>query len=407
MLPVASPNDTGIWEKASPRPRHRAPVRPQPLSHPPRLPSEATLSRHRARFGSGRRATKYLELFKRLRDENLAADETRAESRLLYLDGSPVLTHYQAPVYDPKTGKVKNGGVSKRGFTQITAPDAGYLPHSAGFDKTGSGWNSVTIVNETGLPLAFSLPPLNASERTTALDLIRDELEEVIGLLGERELRVLTADGGFTKGELRRELRKLGIVENIHPVSHADSDRARANAAKHDKRRYPITGYKWFTNGHRELKCKCGKGTTAKRVTLGPKQTAIVRVEGHCGKCGNITITSGDWRLAQNPSRWVRINPQNPDERPDFLMGNPLTYNDVVASEYGNGRFGRHEGFHGAMATRFQILKQKRWFRRRDQALTELAMTFCVMHSVALEQRRRVRVAQACAPPGQAPLSAA
>ncbi len=180
---------------------------------------------------------------------------------------------------------------------------------------------------------------------------------------------------------------------------------SRANAAANNAKRIPIEGYKnWFTNGHRELVCACGAGTMIKRLSLDRHGKAVVRTEDTCRQCGSITITSGDWRKAQNPDRWLRINPQNPREKPDLLMGNPLTFNDPNASEYGRRRFGHHEGFHGALASRFGLIKDKRWFRRLDEAKVATAMTFCVMHVVALEQRRRVRAAaaQAQAPPALA-----
>lgn len=101
----------------------------------------------------------------------------------------------------------------------------------------------------------------------------------------------------------------------------------------------------------------------------------------------------------------MRINPQNPNEKPDLLMGNPLTFNDRVAAEYGRRRFGHHEGFHGALVSRLGLIKDKRWFRRLDEAKIATAITFCVMHVAALEQRRRRAEAdadQAQAPPALA-----
>jgi len=218
------------------------------------------------------------------------------------------------------------------------------------------------------------------------------------------KLSVLSADGGFAKQELRAALRRLGIVENIHLVSHGDRPKSRANAAKIQAKRLPIEGYKnWVTNGHRELICACGAGTTMKRLSRDRSGKAVVRNEGSCGNCGSITITSGDWRKAQNPDRWLRINPQNRFEKPDLLMGNPLTFNDRIAAEYGRRRFGHGEGFHGALASRFGLIKDKRWFRRLDEAKIATAMTFCVMHVVALEQRRRRAEAEAVADQGLAP----
>lgn len=278
---------------------------------------------------------------------------------------------------------------------KVTAPEAGYVPYSAGQDKSGHGWNLVSITSISGVPLAWTVVPLNASERDVGVEVTRELNERVISCL-PRRLSVLSADGAFATTELRAELRRAGIVENIHLVSHGDEPVSRDNAAKNDAKRIPIEGYKsWFTNGHRELVCACGAGTMIKRLSLDRNGKAVVRSEGACRQCGSITITSGDWRRAQNPDRWVRINPQNRFEKPDLLMGNPLTFNDPNAKEYGRRCFGHHEGFHGALVSHFGLIKDKRWFRRLDEAKVATAMTFCVMHVVALEQRRRVRAAAA------------
>ena len=364
------------------------------------VPSEATVSRHRARFGERRRLEAYLALEQRLLQEHLALPELQEEARIMNLDGTKIQTHYTAPIIDPKTGRSVNDA-------KVTAPEAGYVPHSAGADKSGHGWNLVSITSMTGIPLAWKVVPLNASEMDVAIELVRDEFAtRVKPHLQADKLSVLSADGAFAKQELRAELRQLGIVENIHLVSHGDAPESRENAAKNQAKRIRIQGYKtWFTNGHRELICACGAGTTIKRLSLDRNGKAVVRTEGSCKKCGSITITSGDWRRAQNPDNWVRLNPQNPSDKPDLLMGNPLTFNDRIAAEYGRRRFGHHEGFHGALVSRFGLIKDKRWFRRLDEAKIATAMTFCVMHVVALEQRRRRAEAdadQAQAPPALA-----
>ena len=64
---------------------------------------------------------------------------------------------------------------------------------------------------------------------------------------------------------------------------------------------------------------------------------------------------------------------------------------------YGRARFGHNEGLHGTLSNRYALIRNKRWFRRRDEAETETAMTFALMHALALEQRRRAK-----APPGLA-----
>jgi hypothetical protein len=54
------------------------------------------------------------------------------------------------------------------------------------------------------------------------------------------------------------------------------------------------------------------------------------------------------WRIANNPSRYVR---RVGAEVGDLQFGNPLTYYDEMASDYGNARRGRGEGPHGHTMT--------------------------------------------------------
>ena len=62
---------------------------------------------------------------------------------------------------------------------------------------------------------------------------------------------------------------------------------------------------------------------------------------------GEIDLVAGRWRTALNPTRFARILPGEEDKA-DWTFGNPLTFKDPFAAEYGAGRFGHQEGFHGA-----------------------------------------------------------
>lgn len=351
------------------------------------VPSEATISRHRARLPEWRREELYDAVERRVLEEHLEFPELLEEARELGLDGTKIATHYTAPIREKNTGRVVNDA-------RVTAPDAGYVPWSASQDHCGHGWNLISITTATGIPLARRVVPLQAPETDVALDLVNNEFAEVVAPrllahMNPEHLAVLSADGGFNKPELRTALRRHGIIENIHPVSHADEPTSRANAAKQNARRIPIQGYKdWLTNGHRELVCVCGAGTSMRRLSRNRHGHVVARNEGKCANCGSITITSGDWRLAQNPSRWVRINPRNQNEKPDPLMGNPFTYNDLVANDLGRRRFAHNEGFHGQLQSRFALIKDKRWFRRKAEAEIATSMVFIAMHVVAMYQRR-------------------
>ena len=82
-------------------------------------------------------------------------------------------------------------------------------------------------------------------------------------------------------------------------------------------------------------------------------------------------------------------------------MGNPMTFHDPLAKEYGQRRFWHNEGFHGTLATRFGLIKDKRWFRRQVQVKTEFAIAGAAMHLIAMEQRRRTAARlQGQVPPG-------
>jgi hypothetical protein len=373
-------------------PRH-AKKRPQ-TAHKLRLrdgvPSFTTIWRHKKRFTDERRREIWMAIERELRLEHLATEGLQDEALVLNLDGSPLLTHYTAPIKSRKFEGALNDPDGPYGRKKrITCPDGGYVPDSAPRDKSGHGWNLVTISTTTGVPLAWALPPLNASEKTTALEIVTGDFARDVAPYLQGKVKVLTADGAFHQPELRGQLRKLGIVENIHLVSHAPKKKSRDRAAKFNRQRYPIEGYpNWVANGHREISCACGKGV-AKRINVGKDGEARVGVFGQCKNgCGSISIASGDWRFTED-SRFVRCNPEDLVDERDWAFGNPLTFNDLNAAEYGRKRFGRNEGMHGTLTTRFKLLYHKRWFRRAAQAQIETAMTFAIMHALALEQRRR------------------
>jgi hypothetical protein len=360
------------------------------------VPSLTTIWRHKRRFGEEQRELVWLAIERELRLEHLQTEELQEEALVLNLDGSPLLTHYTAPMKSRKHEGALNDPDGPYADRKITAPDAGYVPDSAPRGKSGHGWNLVTISTSTGVPLAWALPPLNESERTTALKIVTGDLARDVAPYLAGKIKVLTADGAFQQPQLRAELRKLGILENIHLVSHAKKKRSDERAAKFNEARFAIKGFPmWQANGHREVVCRCGKGV-AKRISLGKDGTARVGIFGQCKNgCGSISIASGQWRFTPDDI-FVPCNPDDPADKRDWAFGNPLTFNDLNAAEYGRKRFGRNEGFHGTLSNRFKLIFYKRWFRRAAQARTETAMTFAIMHALSLEQRRRAK-----APPGE------
>jgi hypothetical protein len=65
-----------------------------------------------------------------------------------------------------------------------------------------------------------------------------------------------------------------------------------------------------------------------------------------------------------------------------LLIAKPLP------ERYGKARYGHGEGFHGALVTRFGLLREKAWYRDRRQAERDVTQVFCAMHSIAKHQRR-------------------
>ena len=353
------------------------------------VPSEATLSRHRRRFGERRRRGAYQRLLKRLIREHLIDfPEFREEARLLALDGTSVKTHYTCPRRDPRTGKVVNRD-------QVTCWDGGYVPEKAGRDKAGQGFNHVILTTLSGLPVAAETVALHESEARAGTRLIRDFQRGALPYLETNKLNVLLADGAFNSKVLRREARNARMVERIHKVSHGDSPKSKRNAKKHDEMRLLIEDYPaWQANGHDEISCRCGQGHVWKETGLRGGRS-VVRTVGDCKNCGHISITAGTWRKVQNVGRkgqagFVRIMPGE-QEHADYSFGNPLTYNDPLAEVYGNKRFSHNEGLNAALSDRFRFNRHVRWFRRKDQVDTDAILIYSIMHSLAMEQRRRAR----------------
>jgi hypothetical protein len=263
--------------------------------------------------------------------------------------------------------------------------------------KGGHGFNLVAIPTATGLPLEFAVVPINASEKRVAGAILRERFaRNVLPHLDRTQLHVLTADSAFTSPLLRSLLRPLGILENIHMISHSKEEKSIARAKKEREENIPIEGKeKWTANGLREIKCACGEGRVSSRVGVTRRGHAFARLEGNCKTCGAITITSGQWRLAQNPKKFRLVQPGDPAEVRDWTFGNPLTYDSPVAAAFGKKRFAHNEGFHGALESRFRLIKGKRWYRSRVEAETDTAVIFCVMHALAMEQRRRAATSTA------------
>ncbi len=358
------------------------------------VPSDGWMSDFRTKWlPEAELARLMVELEKRALAEKMATvPGMREECRTLHADGSKLETHATAPKL--RGGKVVNEWKKDRHGRRvrgITAPEAGYVPNNgANADHSGHGWNIVMVASGKGTILAHRNVPLNTSESETLAGMA-EEVGQTLDTLGQRELRVLTTDAAFHAQKTRRDWRGIGVVENTHFSSHANRPSSRRIVKERDRKRYAIKGYpNWFANGHREISCRCGKGKVSRLVGLDSRGKTLARVRGECSTCGHILITSGWWRLSKN-TEFVKCLPALRDNEADFAFGNPLTFNDSLATDYGRQRFNAQEGSFGSQFTqRFKMLKSKRWFYRQSQVDLEVAAVITITHALSLERWRRM-----------------
>lgn len=228
--------------------------------------------------------------------------------------------------------------------------------------------------------------------------MLRDEWPQRIAHRVDRtteQFGVMAFDAAYSGANVRTAVHGAGYVPNCHPVSHALRKRSIKNAATHDRARFAIDGKPgWQAKGHREVFCIHGNAATKRMLRRTKGGDAVAGIEGDCKQgCGHISITAGEWRTAQNPKRFTKVMPGDED-RADW-MGNPLTFKDKVSKKYGRARFGHNEGFHGALVTRFGLLKGKANYSDIRQAERDFFGVFSIMHALAMEQRRRAAQATA------------
>jgi len=229
--------------------------------------------------------------------------------------------------------------------------------------------------------------------------MLREEWQERITPHVERtteKFSVMAFDAAYSGADVRTAVHDSGYVPNCHAVSHARRERSTKNEKAHDRMRFAIDGKPgWQANGHREVFCVHGNAATKRMLRRTKGGTAVAGIEGDCKQgCGHISITAGEWRTAQNPKRFTKVLPGDED-RADWKMGNPLTFHDEVSRKYGTSRFGHNEGFHGALVTRFALLKDKASYSDIRQAERDFFGVFSIMHALAMEQRRRAAQATA------------
>jgi hypothetical protein len=349
------------------------------------VPSEVTVWRHKQRFGLDAHVAAYRQLFERLVAEHFEEfpEEMHDESRIVHWDGSVLISHYTSFEHlNRETGEIKPPTLNGGGYRPRTKDNGG---------KDGHGFNMVAAVTQTGLPVAGRLTPINTPEARTAREILENEWRDTVApYLRDESVRVMAFDAAYSGGHMREAVHQAGFIPNCHPVSHGARKRSEANAERKNKATLKIRYHEgnWHLNGHHELACACGQGKTMRRARKKQSGEAVAALEGSCPNCGSVSLTAGQWRLFNNKKAVARALPDEQDKR-DWRIGNPLTFHDPLSAQYGSARFGQNEGFHGALVTRFGLLRGKSWYRDSRAAERDVFQVFSIMHALAMEQRRR------------------
>jgi len=369
---------------------HREARCPQEVQRLAGVPSEATMCRHRKRFPWERRLVAYRGYFDRLRQLNAQDPELRDGLRILGIDGTAQPTSLTCPKVNSRTGEVVNA-------SRVTCPTGGYRIKE---DEKSHGFAAVPLHCINGLPWAYDHGGVQMGERDAARRAIEDFRDNVLPHVGPRRLAVLSADKNFHNQSLRPMLHDMGIVPNIHHVSHAEgresTERQKEEAARLELCLDGKPG--WYVDGFRELHHRCGHPVHTYRRVEQVGQRAVLRTEGACKHCDeSVTITAGRWKKVRDTTRkqgdprgqrkFVLWHPSDPEDIREWDLGNPLSYHDEVAGTFGDMRFGHGEGFNGSAVKRFKLFKTKGYLRNAAQAELHCVMVFCGMHG--LTQRRR------------------
>ena len=379
-------------------PRDHVPNRRVKYEHRRRLdgvPSEATISRHRTRrFPEAERADLYAECLIRLVEEHATKFPAfREELRVIGFDGSSHKVIYKPGVLRDDDGNAIRDG-DGRPVPRLKGWEGGSMFNpDAPESKRGHGMMTVTGHTAQALPIACRTVRIHDPEIECVLDIFREDMPRIRSRMEPSAIGVSTMDGLFSSPRIRRAHRKLGFIENTHRVSRSeDREETKRHRQQLGAMVMLIEGYpNWRANGLRELYCLCGQGDTFSRSRLLADGSVSVAVEGSCERCGSIRVTSGDWRRVKNPDGFVRVNPMDKASAgdADLAFGNPLTYGDKRAEAYGRNRYAQGEGLHGSTTTRWNLFKDKAYYRRLDQARLDVLLTYCLMHGLAMEARRQ------------------
>ena len=357
----------------------------------PGVPSEAARSKYVRQVGNEARLAAWTDLLHRLRADYVAG--AGEELRVVYIDGTHIRVRGTCPVYHPTTKELVNGErtnprTGERIPSRITVPDGGYMKPWHHGKKGGHGFTAIVLCDEVGVPLAHRVAALPGDERGLGAECLHEYAERLRPHNRHAHLPgVVIGDSGFTGSRFRLAARQAGFIENVHGVSHGRSPTTTQRAAQYSAARWHIDGHPgWYADGHREISCVCGQATFTRRAWVDDHGVAKTSVRGRCPQHGTLNVTSGLWNRVQNPDGFELCNPGEYEDA-DLAFGNPLTYDDPMASIYGADRFARGEGLNGQLWTGYGVNRDKTRFRSRPEVELEVTITFALLVSLALQHR--------------------
>lgn len=419
--------------------------RPRQLGKPYRqtmdgVPSDSGISRHRKRISEEKRLELWVECLRRLiRYHAEEFPPFREELRLLGIDGITMKSVHKAPIYDPETGDVVNASQITKGFEGGAAIAKGLPP-----SKRGHGYLVVVVATLASRCVA-EVPDVRAmpgDEKAAGLRLIEALEQSIKPFMGWDAPGVLVMDGAFFTKKIFRAAYRAGYIPQVHKVAHPrgglqalglkpdgtpvaaqepeDDDlpdeaarnvlrsddielvdvpeklkETRDNYLKHLDMRWEVKGSPgWYANGLREFWCIHGVQATGSRPDRLADGSATSAVLGHCDQCGPLYVTAGKKRISGR--QLVDVLSDNPAdvEDADWSFGDPLTYNDLRAADYGAARFANLEGLLGNVKKRYNVFTARNRCKKLCQAKLMVVQTFAIQHAIAMHYRRCVQAAE-------------
>ena len=373
------------------------------------VPSQATMSRHNALLSEEVRAGIWEDAARRLRDIELSLIPDDSDEWLIFFqDATNIDVPYTCPQFEKDGDGVPTGVVLNE--KRVTCWDGGILPKDS-HGHGAHGYALMLITNGRAVPIVYDIARNSDTHGKIGTKLIQEKFEPLLGnrLRQLDKIPVLSADSAFASEPFRRAVREAGMIENAHKSSHANrrdrkSDEA-SSAEKESAKFEPLEGLKyrgWGLNGHRELRCACGRQNVSKVMSRLKDGRVTARIEGKCDNSACeafierenknrpyafVSIASGQWERNDQTKTWRRADPLNPRSDPRLDVGNGLTFNDPLAGLYGTSRWAYNEGFHGVLATQYKLISGKRYLKPMAQARIDCAVIMACIHLRGIQYR--------------------